>query len=69
MVFKKLHLGSVSFSKEALDEIVTHLENSYQEDSSKKRKSAVQPGSHFLIHFGGHSTHHHKSAGEKSNGN
>ena len=43
MVFKKLHLGSVSFSKEALDEVETHLLTAYTDrvkshEGSKKGK-------------------------------
>lgn len=47
MVFKKLHLGSVSFSKDTLDEVETHLLNSYLEE--KDRKSKVTPGKLFII--------------------
>lgn len=34
MVFKKLHLGSVSFSKESLDDVKAFLESAYTEASS-----------------------------------
>lgn len=50
MVFKKLHLGSVSFSKDTLDEVQSHLEAAYQEekdkDKDKRRKVASESGQH-----------------------
>ena len=50
MVFKKLHLGSVSFSKDTLDEVRSHLEAAYQEekdkDKDKRRKTASESGQH-----------------------
>lgn len=42
MVFKKLHLGSVSFSKDSLDEVKVHLETSY--DENKKMRNSTGPG-------------------------
>eukprot|EP01117_Protostelium_nocturnum_P011512 TRINITY_DN4173_c0_g2_i2.p1 TRINITY_DN4173_c0_g2~~TRINITY_DN4173_c0_g2_i2.p1 ORF type:complete len:1099 (+),score=335.10 TRINITY_DN4173_c0_g2_i2:86-3382(+) len=38
MIFKKLHLGSVSFSKDTLDEVQTHLENAYNEEKEKRER-------------------------------
>jgi len=38
MVFKKLHLGSVSFSKDSLDEVKVHLDQSYGEEKNRKSK-------------------------------
>jgi phospholipid-translocating ATPase len=45
MVFKKLHLGSVSFSKDTLDEIQSHLEASYSEDTSKRARATSSANS------------------------
>lgn len=42
MVFKKLHLGSVSFSKDSLDEVKVHLETSY--DENKKMRNSLSSG-------------------------
>ncbi|PRP82798.1 ATPase, class II, type 9B [Planoprotostelium fungivorum] len=42
MVFKKLHLGSVSFSKESLDEIGTHLRDAYVEERERNTQGSKQ---------------------------
>lgn len=36
MIFKKLHLGAVSFSKDALDDLAGHLEQSYSGSGREK---------------------------------
>eukprot|EP01114_Cavostelium_apophysatum_P015341 TRINITY_DN4154_c0_g1_i1.p1 TRINITY_DN4154_c0_g1~~TRINITY_DN4154_c0_g1_i1.p1 ORF type:complete len:1093 (+),score=239.76 TRINITY_DN4154_c0_g1_i1:78-3356(+) len=39
MIFKKLHLGSMSFSKDTLEEVKSHLENSYEEEKARAKKA------------------------------
>lgn len=34
MVFKRLHLGTVSFGSDSMDEIITHLKNSFSFDNN-----------------------------------
>jgi len=48
MVFKKLHLGTVAFSKEALDDLAVHLKASY-ETSDTKRASGKGPASPAIL--------------------
>lgn len=42
MVFKKLHLGTISFSKDALEEVAVHLRTAYESNSGGK-KPATSP--------------------------
>ena len=46
MVFKKLHVGSASFSKESLDEVETYLEEAYSFEDSKRSKKSDGISSH-----------------------
>jgi phospholipid-translocating ATPase len=42
MVFKRLHLGTVSFGSDSMDEIVTHLKNSFSQDISTSRHTIMR---------------------------
>eukprot|EP01102_Stenamoeba_stenopodia_P016185 TRINITY_DN5629_c0_g1_i1.p1 TRINITY_DN5629_c0_g1~~TRINITY_DN5629_c0_g1_i1.p1 ORF type:complete len:1050 (-),score=233.24 TRINITY_DN5629_c0_g1_i1:3344-6466(-) len=48
MVFKKLHLGTVAFSKEALDDLAVHLRSSY-ETTDGKRANGKAPASPAIL--------------------
>jgi hypothetical protein len=40
MVFKKLHLGSVSFGKDAMEELTSNLYQAFEDEHKKKEKTA-----------------------------
>jgi phospholipid-translocating ATPase len=42
MVFKRLHLGTVSFGSDSMDEIVNHLKNSFKQDSLASRQTIMR---------------------------
>jgi phospholipid-translocating ATPase len=42
MVFKRLHLGTVSFGSDSMDEIVTHLKNSFSHDTTTSRQTIMR---------------------------
>ena len=42
MVFKRLHLGTVSFGSDSMDEIVNHLKNSFKQDISSSKQTIMR---------------------------
>jgi phospholipid-translocating ATPase len=56
MVFKKLHLGTLSFSKDTIDEIQDHIKSAFDENSSEykyKRRSVASISSSQLVKSSG----------------
>lgn len=51
MVFKKLHLGSASFTKDSLEDLKTHLLISYEEQKVKKDKSNSNLSLNFFFYY------------------
>lgn len=43
MVFKKLHLGTVSFTPETMDEVQSHLRTTFSQQQQKEPQSSQQP--------------------------
>jgi phospholipid-translocating ATPase len=41
MVFKRLHLGTVSFGSDSMDEIMTHLATSFQQSTPSKQQTSI----------------------------
>ena len=42
MVFKRLHLGTVSFGSDSMDEIMVHLKNSFNQDTASSRQTIMR---------------------------
>lgn len=42
MVFKRLHLGTVSFGSDSMDEIVSHLKNSFNQELTTSRQTIMR---------------------------
>lgn len=41
MELKKLHMGTISYSLDTMDEIETHLASSFEQDSGNKKKKGL----------------------------
>ena len=51
MVFKRLHLGTVSFGSETMDEVMAHLKTSFSQDTGQSTGAKGHKVKNLLVTF------------------